>query len=486
MSEQKQIICSTCRIQFPSVDPYKIHLTADFHQYNTKRRMANLDPITEEIFLQKKSTLLATAGTQNNSQMTDNMWKCEPCKKTFKSNEQLEQHKLAKQHKKNEKLFIQNNPDTTQSSMFKSFQIENKNAGVMMIPQENILGMLSNDGNETESIKEENEKLAEIPTALDNLRICLFCNKESEGVKKNLDHMMITHSYFIPDVDCIINLKGLLGYIAERIHLGYLCLLCSKQFSNGRSCQQHMMDKGHCQMSTEDEEEYEEFYDFTKTYDNHPLVEKQSQKKKERKEGEGEQDEAWEDVDFESEEEVEGEVEEEEEKNQQEESKVVEESKLDGECEQIDTSTTPKEKRAGKEFKQRLGKQREDATLGLNIKAAELLETGEIKLGNGKIIGTRELRYIYKQKFRMPDTREAVLINKLALEYRRIRSVAISGSAEAIGNNAALQVYNGLKFNRHDANAAREYNMMKKRENYNKLKMGLTGNNLQYYFRKRE
>lgn len=43
-------------------------------------------------------------------------------------------------------------------------------------------------------------------------------------------------------------------------------------------------------------------------------------------------------------------------------------------------------------------------------------------------IGTRELHYIYKQKFRMPDTREAVLINKLALEYRKIRCMAISGS----------------------------------------------------------
>ena len=63
----------------------------------------------------------------------------------------------------------------------------------------------------------------------------------------------------------------------------------------------------------------------------------------------------------------------------------------------------------------------------MNIKAAELLETGEIKLGNGKIIGNRELKYIYKQKFRMPDTREAVLINKLALEYRKIRSIAVSG-----------------------------------------------------------
>ena len=61
-------------------------------------------------------------------------------------------------------------------------------------------------------------------TAVKSLRICLFCNQESEGVKKNLDHMRTVHSFFILDVDCLINLKGLLSYIAERIHLGALCL----------------------------------------------------------------------------------------------------------------------------------------------------------------------------------------------------------------------------------------------------------------------
>ena len=66
---------------------------------------------------------------------------------------------------------------------------------------------------------------------------------------------------------------------------------------------------------------------------------------------------------------------------------------------------------------------REEAMLGLKVKPAELLETGEIKLGNGKIIGTRELKYIYKQKFRLPDKREAVIVNKLSLEYRRLKAL---------------------------------------------------------------
>ena len=61
--------------------------------------------------------------------------------------------------------------------------------------------------------------------------------------------------------------------------------------------------------------------------------------------------------------------------------------------------------------------------IGLNVKPAELLETGEILLGNGKIIGTRSLKFIYKQRFRLQDTREAIVLNKLALEYRKIRMI---------------------------------------------------------------
>lgn len=69
--------------------------------------------------------------------------------------------------------------------------------------------------------------------------------------------------------------------------------------------------------------------------------------------------------------------------------------------------------------------------LGLKIKPAQLLETGEILLGNGKIIGARSLKYIYKQRFRVPDSREAVVVNKLSLEYRRLKAIT-NGSEEEI------------------------------------------------------
>lgn len=101
-------------------------------------------------------------------------------------------------------------------------------------------------------------------------------------------------------------------------------------------------------------------------------------------------------------------------------------------------------------------------------------------------IGTRELKYIYKQRFRVPDSREAVLINKLALEYRRIKSLAIAGTDDQFKDHAAMQVYNGLRVNKMDFTHVKEFTRQKRKDNYTQLMMGLQFNNLQYYFRKRE
>jgi len=137
-------------------------------------------------------------------------------------------------------------------------------------------------------------------TALNSIRRCLFSNEEFSGVKKCLDHMRLKYSFVIPNIDCLVDLKGLLTYLAERIHLGGLCLYCNKQFADGQSCQQHMIDKGHCMINMDDEDEYADFYDFSKTYENHPLLVKDENQIEEDKAAEDAgQDDGWEDCDVE-------------------------------------------------------------------------------------------------------------------------------------------------------------------------------------------
>jgi len=79
--KKREIICSTCHIKFESVVQYKLHLSTEFHLYNTRRRMADLPPISEDIFEQKKAQMVSA----NASAITEVVYKCIPTNKTFKS-----------------------------------------------------------------------------------------------------------------------------------------------------------------------------------------------------------------------------------------------------------------------------------------------------------------------------------------------------------------------------------------------------------------
>jgi hypothetical protein len=58
----------------------KLHLATEFHLYNAKRRVAELEPITEEVFMSKKVELSGAISTNSGA-----VWKCVPCSKQFKS-----------------------------------------------------------------------------------------------------------------------------------------------------------------------------------------------------------------------------------------------------------------------------------------------------------------------------------------------------------------------------------------------------------------
>lgn len=44
---------------------------------------------------------------------------------------------------------------------------------------------------------------------------CLFCSHHSRSLNKNVLHMSRTHSFFIPDLEYLVDLRGLLAYLGE-------------------------------------------------------------------------------------------------------------------------------------------------------------------------------------------------------------------------------------------------------------------------------
>ncbi|TVY86695.1 Core trichothecene cluster (CTC) protein, partial [Lachnellula willkommii] len=92
---------------------------------------------------------------------------------------------------------------------------------------------------------------------------CLFCNVESTSLESNMMHMSQTHSFFIPDIEYLIDLESLLGYLSVVISVFHECLFCGSSKTSKFAVQDHMRAKGHCKVDFDDDEhDLKQFYDF--------------------------------------------------------------------------------------------------------------------------------------------------------------------------------------------------------------------------------
>jgi len=124
---------------------------------------------------------------------------------------------------------------------------------------------------------------------------CLFCTHTSPSLSENLTHMASVHSFFIPDADYLVDLPGLITYLGEKIAVGNVCIYCNgkgRELRTLEAVRNHMLDKVHCKIAydTEDDRlEVSDFYDFTASY---PVETRKKKLRQPRAE-----DEEWEDVD---------------------------------------------------------------------------------------------------------------------------------------------------------------------------------------------
>lgn len=53
--------------------------------------------------------------------------------------------------------------------------------------------------------------------------------------------MGLSHGLFIPEKEYLIDLRGLIVYLAEKIGVGNVCLYCAKSFSSAEGARAHMV-----------------------------------------------------------------------------------------------------------------------------------------------------------------------------------------------------------------------------------------------------
>ncbi|XP_068582245.1 cytoplasmic 60S subunit biogenesis factor ZNF622 isoform X2 [Cebidichthys violaceus] len=100
---------------------------------------------------------------------------------------------------------------------------------------------------------------------------CLFCSHHSKSLVKNVAHMTKVHSFFIPDVEFLVDVGGLVRYLGEKVGAGNVCLWCNEKgrsFYSAEAVQSHMTDKSHCKLFTDGDAalEFADFYDFRSSY----------------------------------------------------------------------------------------------------------------------------------------------------------------------------------------------------------------------------
>lgn len=245
--------CITCQVRFTNDDSsiaaelQKSHFQSDWHRYNLRRKIADLPPVSLDAFNEKLASQITSASLEK-----ERSWHCDICSRKFSSEKSYENHTSSKKHKiseqkNNTNCLLQKNNE----KILKQLAVSNK------IEKLNI---------EVEEVEDEDWEGEPIPT-----NICLFCSLESSNISENIEHMTKFHGFFIPDLDYVIDLQGLVEYYGEKVGRYFMCLWCNekgKMFNEVKSVQQHMKIKGHCKVFHEGDAvlEFADFYDYRQSY----------------------------------------------------------------------------------------------------------------------------------------------------------------------------------------------------------------------------
>lgn len=275
-------------------------------------------------------------------------------------------------------------------------------------------------------------------TRIDPTKQCLFCPPNLPANKfatleASLAHMQRAHGFFIPEQTYITDLPGLAQYLADKVCVGHMCLYCNgkgRGFSTAEAARKHMVDKNHCKIAYDREEdrlELSDFYDFSASYPDYQADG-----------GGGAEDAEWEDAT---------------------DSEGGDEDMEDGDEEEDDLPT---------------------AANGLRYGDSEL----ELVLPSGARLGHRSLARYYRQTLFSTPATVAQERNTGGAVARRLIN---EGQARGRGSDLVVRDRGGQEVkarNRGEAREAkrhiREFRDVKRRENF-KTQIGFIGNSQKHF-----
>lgn len=285
--------CIACRVVFRDAESQRGHYKSDWHRYNLKRKVAEMPPVSSENFQERVLSHRAMAEAESRPGKRHSY--CELCRKHFSTDNAYQSHLRSRKHKevaeersrrapseqleeeRDQAMNLANTDDIMEHSSDSSV-VCNKEADMLLLPPP------STEGAGPTAPPTEGAGPTAPPTTTDSdgewedyepqpldVAACLFCRHESTDLEANLQHMSLAHSFFLPDAEYVVDLKGLMRYLGEKVGVGFVCVHCNtrgKAFRSLEAVQKHMVDKGHTQLFFEGDSalEYADYYDYRASY----------------------------------------------------------------------------------------------------------------------------------------------------------------------------------------------------------------------------
>ncbi|KAL2915802.1 pre-60S factor rei1 [Polyrhizophydium stewartii] len=266
--------CLSCQVAFATAESQRDHMRTDWHRYNLKRKAAELPPVTALVFAQKlQDQKLRAAQEAERAQFTA---ECVPCGKTYATENAYKSHLASKKHRDAAARFeaaeAKRAAEATESAKTGTNDDDDDDDDEdarQPEPRINWHERLARAATEEEFEAVMRDKMAASRPLAESE--CLFCPHAAESFEENLSHMAKAHSFFIPDIEYLVDIKGLIKYLGDKVAIANVCIYCNgkgRTLHSTEAVQNHMISKGHCKMIYEDgaEDEYVDFYDFSLAY----------------------------------------------------------------------------------------------------------------------------------------------------------------------------------------------------------------------------
>lgn len=269
-----------------------------------KRRVASLPSVSAVVFNQKvierKQETAVISSVKGSS--------CRVCNKAYTTENAYKSHINSRKHQENE-LKAASRPMLKEDLKTEVESAKVHIASASATPELGatsvksapvVIGLtVDEDASEDEINQTIDEKIAAARSRISSTQ-CLFCPETYLSLADNLTHMSTLHSFFIPDADYLIDLPGLINYLGEKIAVGNVCIFCNgrgREFRTLYAVRKHMLDKSHCKIAYDSENEkleISDFYDFSSSYPDadKKIIKTVSQAKKDGEEGAD----GWEDI----------------------------------------------------------------------------------------------------------------------------------------------------------------------------------------------